>query len=702
VVDSVWLPSLSFADIAGIKLRRASRALERAHDGHTWHNHHLVVRRVRGRGGRSGWSYEVRLDSLPEALRERYQDTLYKDSPAHDDSPSRALVPVEPELPLVAPSVEEVAREAVVGRLAHWRYSVIQEALKHPRHSVERGAALREIVADRHVKPDGTRVAVSERAAQDWVMRYEVKGLHGLATRPRADKGRRRVFVTRKWDRTVPLDAVAMARVEEALRRYIRSLWAGDLKLGWSWMVRLASERLARATVEAGFNPGPDALKSVCRLPRSIVERERHYRAIAIHDKDRKRHFDASQPRVRRTLEGRAPMEILVGDVHHMDILMTRPDGTTFTPKAVCWQDWVTNRIFVHPVFLKKGQGIRQEHVIESFVAMATHPEWGMPRHLYLDNGGEYNWAPFIEDAMRLVEGMRCFQRRGMIIKAQPYNAPAKAIEGLFGVLERGVFSTIPGWIGGDRMNKKTANLGKAVKPFPGNEAAFREALTTAIAAYETHPQSGSLAGRSPRQAFAQAVEAGWRRTDIEPLALRAAFAKDVVKTIRQGGFKHGGEVYTARELQRLAHDTRVVVRAPIAQDHDNLAVLDPESRKLICVARIDAPYDALDPEGAREAGRRRRENAKGIADQRQDVDKVDLIEMLGRVAANASPAPVPESAGVIRLTDGLDEIGRRLAEAPEAVEDREARKRARERAKIDASLDRINANYQKLRAGGG
>jgi hypothetical protein len=52
------------------------------------------------------------------------------------------------------------------------------------------------------------------------------------------------------------------------------------------------------------------------------------------------------------------------------------------------------------------------------------------------------------------------------IVRAKPYNARAKPIEGIFGVLETHHFAKLPGWVGGNRMKSKTANIGRA-RSFP-------------------------------------------------------------------------------------------------------------------------------------------------------------------------------------------------------------------------------------------
>lgn len=330
---------------------------------------------------------------------------------------------------------------------------------------------------------------------------------------------------------------------------------------GWRWVERFASANLEEVTKQAGFDPGPNDLKAICKLSRSFIQRHRNYRTLSA--------------------------------------------------------------------------------------------------------------------------------RRSSIVKARPYNAPAKSIEGLFGVLEGGVFSMLPGWIGGNRMDKKTANIGKAPTPYPGDEESFRRDLALMIEAYETHPQSGTLRGRSPRQAFADAVAAGWERMDIDPDALRAAFARNEVRTVNQGAFSYKSEHYTAREIQRLAAGTQVCVRVPLFGDRSRLPVLDIKGR-FICMAEPDRPFDALDPAGAREAAVRVREHKEALAEMRRNVDPVDLIDRVRQVVAKEAPAPIPESAAVIQHDATLARIGREMAvPAPE----REAARRdayEREQEEFARNLDRL------------
>ena len=139
-------------------------------------------------------------------------------------------------------------------------------------------------------------------------------------------------------------------------------------------------------------------------------------------------------------------------------------------------------------------------------------------------------------------------------------------------------------------------------------------------------------------------------------------------------------------------------MRIPLFGDKSQLPVLDHRG-ELMCIAAPDSPFDALDPAGAREAGRRRREARAGIEAMRGETHAVDMGERLQGLVAKEEPAPVPESAGVIRLGEALGDIGRELRLSTTerlTIEDAAAeQKLAEQRAARTGVLERLRANAQ-------
>jgi hypothetical protein len=208
-----------------------------------------------------------------------------------------------------------------------------------------------------------------------------------------------------------------------------------------------------------------------------------------------------------------------VGDVHPIEIKLTRADGTAVMPRAIAWLDVATQRLHVTLIQLEKGEGVKQVHVAQSFAAMCS--AWGLTRQLYLDNGSEYGWQDMMEGFAQLsrLTGVELDTRLepqmaaapNAVVRARPYNAQAKPIEGIFALLEQQVLSMLPGWIGGNRMRQKTHNVGRAPQAFGGDWESFHQSFDHALAYYHARaqPRSRSLKGKSPNQALNAAIAAG-------------------------------------------------------------------------------------------------------------------------------------------------------------------------------------------------
>jgi hypothetical protein len=506
----------------------------------------------------------------------------------------------------------------------------------------------------------------------------ETQPAPGFKRRKRSDRDVRRVDIGREWDAAVPFDQAQRQRIAAELRTYIRAAWASGAP-----SVRIACDfarkELIKLTRAAGFDRAPAEMLRLCAVPAAFVSAERRaYALIHTARSDAKRFFDQELPNVRRSRAHLLPMECVAGDVHHIDILNRRDDGSLATVKMVTWADLANNRLFVTPFLLAKGEGICREHVALSFAEMAAHPYWGLPGGLYLDNGGEYNWSESLDDILRL--GRVRVAQRGPITRARPYNAPAKVIESFFAALERGPFAMLPGYIGGNRMKAKTHNVGKAPQPFPGSDGDFRAAIGDAISFYHSRPQAGHLGGRSPVAAF-NAVS-GWQRTDIDAGALALAFADVETRTIDKGTIHYEGSVFADDALLALGTGERVVIRAPLIGDAGRIAVFDETDTRFICWAREDATFRFDDVAGAREQARRASVQRALLRDRASELPRLDLQAEMRETAALTAPAILPASAGEVRLAEPIENAARALKAlpnaAPRSLLDEEAARRAR------------------------
>ncbi|RYB02040.1 hypothetical protein [Lichenibacterium ramalinae] len=528
------------------------------------------------------------------------------------------------------------------------RFHIIGPVLKTKPGTPERAVATKARAAEVfHL--DGKPFAASERSIQRWAEKHEAEGFAGLTRRKRKGAGERAAVVSRAWDKAVKLPKAAAHTIATELAGYI----GGLVKAGESpsIILRLAREHLLELTRQAGSDLSTEALLAACAIPVHLIRRAKDLRKVHRFKTDRKAHEDA-RSRISRTRAGLLPNDVWVVDVHPLDIGCRRENGTIAYPRGIATLDLATNRIRVDWVLLDEGKGITARHVIAH--TTATIRIWGGPRAVYGDNGSEYRWLEFIDDALKLMDrdGRRLIpdlgtweERRSNIVRARAYNAPAKPIEGIFGVLERKYFHVIPGWVAGDRTRKKSANVGREPEPFPGTFAELRELLNRYVdVLYAETPQFGSaLGGKSPNDALRAFISDGWQRVDVEDGAFLVAFSTSKVVDVHQGRVKLKGP-WTSRALQAYQGDT-VELLVPKYDHFDRLPWKD-ETGALRGFLERDKPYAMLAPEGAVEAGERERASRQGVQALDRSVPDVDPLAERDKLIATFPAAPkVPVGA---------------------------------------------------------
>lgn len=665
--SSAWLSVNEFASIADIGDRRARRAMARAVEGLTWNGCMLTVQATVGKGGKAGEQYQVLASSLPRPLYEKWVN-------AHCD-----VLAVAPYVTLPETSVTHDPIAAKRSDKALWILSVIRPIIGLEKNSSERAVAFADVLKRSHVRPDGKVVSVSKTQLYDWLKRYETEGVEGVKPRQRTDLGQRRVHVTMKWDATCPLGAAAKQAVAEELEGYVMSMWAAGAS-GWRDIQQMASQTLQSLSKAAGWNAPDTELKSACSLSRTFIEAGRKSGLLAVKDKDAKQYFDKNIPRITRGRAGMKPMDVVVGDVHPIDIAHTREDGSIVYAKAICWLDMATNRMFVHLVYCEPGKGITQLHIGQAFATMCA--SWGLPRTLYLDNGSEYSWHEMMvafAELSRLTQAMErkfalmelpesgevreLLNEQRSIIRAKPYNAPAKPIEGIFSVIEGTAFSMIPGWTGGDRMRAKTHNVGSAPLAYPGTRNELSESIGTAVDFYHQKTQRGSLNGESPNSAYHRHIAAGWKRTDVSERVMLLAFADEDTRKVNRGCLSWQGTTYYDDAL--LPH-TGETLTVRVCRHDPRYAFVFNKKRDLICAAEVEKIYDFMDPEGAKEQARRNKKQNQYVASLRKSVHYIDLVqEMEKAVLANPTMAQAQ-----IGATVAMSESAKQMVDAMHAKEE--------------------------------
>ena len=442
------------------------------------------------------------------------------------------------------------------------RLRIIAPITDTPKGTPERTEAYRAVAAQRHLIR-GAPVRLAENTLRDWVRLHERQGPSALVPAPRTDKGEARVMITREWDTGIDLPLDRRADIAARVLRMARSMVFND---GTSVReaLRLAGGALCRISAEAGSKLPVPVLRALCRLNSKWalrIDLDR-FRSGYLARKDHKSFQDKTVGRVSLALAD-TPMSLLQGDVHYCDILVGQ-EAEPIRLRLIAWLDMASLFLWVTPVLLSRGQGIVQADVAEALGHVVMCPHGGIPQHFYLDNGGEY--SALAEAMNRLsVLGNRDF---GLTL-AKPYSPTSKgSIEGLFHILEQ-VFKGLPGWIGGRRDNKKTANKGKVVAPYSKGKAQLVTDIEACVAIYNSRPQgTGSrLAGLSPKEAMEMKIAGtGFVARVPSEEVFDLIFSRPEVRTVSQSSVQIDNRVDHRACLHRAMPGEKVEVLLPLAK----------------------------------------------------------------------------------------------------------------------------------------
>lgn len=645
------ISTTDFAHAVGISRQAAHRAFQGAAEGKRWKGFTLPVVALPGnRGGAGGKVWGLALDRCPAELKAKL---------GVFEGPFEA--PFQGEL---NGAVEPWQWEEQADRLR-----VIAPILDLPKRSAERVAAFRQVAAGLHLVR-GVPTRFAENTIRDWVRAHELQGPAGLIPGLRSDKGKARVLFTKEWDTGIDLPRDRRAAIAARLTREARSMVGFD---GTSIRetLRLCSDILCRLSAEAGSALPVRDLRGLCQLnfkwaERIDLERYRlHYRAR----KDHKTYQDRAVGRASLALADR-PMSLLQGDVHYCDIAVL-DQVEPIRLRLIAWLDMSSLFLWVTPVLLSKGQGIVQADVAESLAHVTMSPHGGIPEHFYLDNGSEYS-------ALAAAMGRLSYlaQDQFGLTLAKPYSPTSKgSIEGLFNILEQ-VFKGLPGWIGGRRENKKTANKGQTVAPYERGLGQLVDDIEACVAIYNSRPQgAGSrLAGLSPKEALEMKIEAtGFTARMPSEEVFDLIFSRPETRTVSQSSVKIDNRVYHGPVLHRMMPGEKVEVLLPLRKDRGyawlNLPGRAPE--------RIErAPTFAYgDRDGARYQAQLEAASNQFVRDLARDLDPtVSTFEHQKRAADMTPPrAPAPDLWTGPRVIDktALRKTDEELAEEQRAERQR-------------------------------
>ena len=696
------LASTELASLAGIGRRNAAMALKSALEGHPWRGHYLDVHVAHGRGGASGKTYLVALPSLPHDLQKRYHEARLAANPDY-----RRRVD---------------AKTAFRCRFVRRVRDLILDGEKPEE-------AIGQVCADPDYRyPCGKKAGkrVGYETARAWMRRWRGDGYGGMGRQERNDKGKAKVLVSRPWDAAARRECVPDAEQGELvcqIERVIKQEYQAGASSAPAVQLFILAEVMDWTRAAAPGIP-EDELRELCRVPEHFIRKFSHHQAIAIQKRDAALFAAKYEPRVIRDRSGLLPSEWVAGDVHHLDSYVFRQDGSEAAPRFIAWFDFATNRLDGDLVLPEKNKGITRRHVLESFGRICADPSWGVMERLYLDLGTEYGWAKKLaDDLLGLRRQVSRFNQRAKVRdwgdyieaddgtpnrvqRSRVYNPQSKIIEGFFAILEELLMSRIPGYLGSDRTKKKTENLGRKPKPFPGTFEEFEGIFRDALKLYNWKRQRGSrlLKGDAPYERFKTLLDAKPELYVLDTTEMAVAFYDEETRQIHTGGeFNWKGGVYHHRDLRQFANLKRkFIIREPLIGDGRGLFVHDEKERRL-CIATPKNAIDVRDIEGAKEQSRMSAEFRQDLREMKVDGKPRDAGQVFSRAVEAHGEIPKPEKAA--KTVDIAKEAAASYAALPSPrgalpPSAREQREDEIEAAKF-AILDKIGENLRRKREAG-
>ena len=618
------LTTSDFAKAAQISRQSAHRVLSGAIRGKHWRGCDLYAVKIPGQGAGKG-GVVLALD-------------LSRSSPALRD-----LLGLSETLPSTAIE-DRLQGRAEDGRVtvAADKYRILTPALRTKPGSRERARAIRDLAAQPAHKVGGTWMPIKERTLYDWLNAAE-GDVSSLLPAPRRDRGQRRVRISRAWDAGCGLTDEAQEQIAGKLAGVARGLLAKGRS---ERNVRtLCAVELQKLTAEAGADMPKAQLVQLCKLNAKWSAQFSEMRAVHAFAADNKTYTDRHEFHVRRGLTAR-PMEVLMGDVHTVDLTISAALSSKFkqvrdiafdtaiagevSVKAwlIAWMDGSSGYMWATPVITGPGQGITQQDVALSLYEVLTCPWGGMPDEFMIDNGGEFG---FLAESVIRFAAMAEISGLG-VVKCRPYHPEGKArIEGAFGVITRGFISALPGYNGGNILKPRLKSRGKAVASYNRGPDLLIEDIHLAIAQYNGTVQQGDLAGLSPKAMLSAKAEAtGWQAQRIDdPDMFDLVFSREERRDVRQGTIEVGKRRYSGPVLAELIGEKQVPVLVPWRDPNGPIILF----RDGIIHHLTEETFALNDREGAVRKSEMVKLQKAEIARRKAKAAEVDVQQMLSDAA---------------------------------------------------------------------
>lgn len=544
-MNEVMLSTVKVASLLGISYRVLMKRVEQGEYAYR------VMQSCYG-GGNSGAMYLIALSSLPMEAQEQYYHEIAVQS----------LQNVSHDFDLVT----YAARHGIYGT----------KKLQKKQEAVTRMTSIRmddkKCVMER-IEALAEEYGVSSRTLFRWENEYLNKGLNGIARKERKDKGE------------------SHSMCSEA-RRIVCEQYLDPAKRTQNYILDKVQERATllgkNGCNECPYNPrsrnhlalmnGPDAefFPACDRAGNGIIPPPSRYAinyVVASISKEEKTYMRSGRKaweaahmvKCSRAKPDEANL-CWFGDHTEFDVFVVDENGNLIRPWLTAWYDIGSGMLSGWCLSAKPNTETILEAFARGVAVKRNNPMWGVPSHLYIDNGKDYRGHRMeggrtvdydlgtINSALTDLGLLKLLHIE--VHHAQPYHGWVKPVERWFRTIEERYCRELPGYCGGD-PKQRTENFDRQLKALQarGELLTLDEFadifMNDILPAYANHPHEG-YGGKTPAQRYAEIPKArseviGWN-------TLAAIKMESERRKVGPTGIKYDKKLFWHEELRHITN----------------------------------------------------------------------------------------------------------------------------------------------------
>jgi hypothetical protein len=369
---------------------------------------------------------------------------------------------------------------------------------------------------------------------------------------------------------------------------------------------------------------------------------------------------DKAEPYIERNIAGLKSNQVVIGDHHIFDLFVLNEEGNPARPWITAWMDMRSRTIVGYRITFNPNLTT----IMESFANVCQ--DYGIPEHIYIDNGKDYRAYQFAggrpvkqEGKIEIDEWQATSMLDTLDVKihfANPYNARAKPIERIFRNFKEHFSRLFPTYRGGyvgeapERLNEVLKNKDKLITMEEFEDICSRWIKLV----YHEQPQNGKgMENQSPLTVWQENIETV-RKVSKTELTFLLTKVKGTRVVGRNGVSIDGINYYSSEITQYLGQ--KVQVRYDTS-DISQVYICDLEDRFLCMAHPVEqSPFIGMDEQSFKQSKKevkKIRDEVKQYEDYilpGKEFDVEDLLDLKAKEKAKRDKEEALQAPNVVEI----------------------------------------------------